>query len=220
MAGQAFAYFAPTIVKTLGHSPVNTQLHTVPPSAAALALFLTMTYLSDRTGLRSPFIAFGLALTIAGLAILLNTHNSFPAQYTRICLVDGCFLRRPYHCMLTFKKIRIFPLILVPVNSPDGMLVVARDAGSFYVTKPLGRRTAFEADVMLAVARDNEGSYATEPKDKRANFEADGMLAVARDSAGSYATKENEKRGAFEADSMLAVGRDEGSSNATRGENN
>ncbi|KAL8648792.1 MAG: hypothetical protein Q9226_005847 [Calogaya cf. arnoldii] len=83
----AFAYFAPTIVKTLGYSPVNTQLHTVPPTAAALGLCLIMAYLSDRTGLRSPFIGSGLGLTIAGLAILMTVHHTFPAQYAGLCLV-------------------------------------------------------------------------------------------------------------------------------------
>ncbi|KAL8845778.1 MAG: hypothetical protein Q9221_009083 [Calogaya cf. arnoldii] len=92
----AFAYFAPTIVKTLGYSPINTQLHTVPPTAAALGLCLIMAYLSDRTGLRSPFIGVGLALTIAGLAILLTVHHTFAAQYAGLCLVAmGAFSAGP-----------------------------------------------------------------------------------------------------------------------------
>lgn len=36
----AFAYFAPTIVKTLGYTTIQTQFHTVPPFAAAFALCL------------------------------------------------------------------------------------------------------------------------------------------------------------------------------------
>ncbi|KAL8678397.1 MAG: hypothetical protein Q9186_005239 [Xanthomendoza sp. 1 TL-2023] len=92
----AFAYFAPTIVRTLGYSPVNTQLHTVPPTAAALALCLIMAYLSDRTRLRFPFVGFGLGLVIAGLAILLRVHHFFPAQYAGLCLVAmGAFSAGP-----------------------------------------------------------------------------------------------------------------------------
>lgn len=92
----AFAYFAPTIVKTLGYSTVKTQLHTVPPTAAALALCLLMAYLSDRTGLRSPFIGVGLGLTIAGLAILITVHDRFSAQYAGLCLVAmGAFSAGP-----------------------------------------------------------------------------------------------------------------------------
>ncbi|KAI4232870.1 MAG: hypothetical protein L6R40_007274 [Gallowayella cf. fulva] len=92
----SFAYFAPTIVRTLHYSPVQTQLHTVPPTAAALALCLIMAYLSDRTGLRFPFVGFGLGLVIAGLAILLEVHNFFPAQYAGLCLVAmGAFSAGP-----------------------------------------------------------------------------------------------------------------------------
>ena len=92
----AFAYFAPTIVKTLGYSAVQTQLHTVPPTAAALALCLITAYLSDHMRLRFPFIAFGFALTIAGLAILMNVQHHFSAQYAGLCLIAmGAFSAGP-----------------------------------------------------------------------------------------------------------------------------
>ncbi|MCJ1332624.1 hypothetical protein MMC10_009317 [Thelotrema lepadinum] len=92
----AFAYFAPTIIKALGYSTVQTQLHTVPPVAAALALALILAYLSDRTQLRSPYILFCSALTISGLAILISVHNTFSAQYAAICLVAmGAFSAGP-----------------------------------------------------------------------------------------------------------------------------
>lgn len=92
----AFAYFAPTIVKTLGYTPVQTQLHTVPPTAAAFALCLLMAYLSDRLRLRYPFVAFGTLLTITGLAILMTTHHNFHAQYAGLCLVAmGAFSAGP-----------------------------------------------------------------------------------------------------------------------------
>lgn len=83
----AFAYFTPTIIKTYGYSVVQTQLHSVPPVAAALALCLITAYISDKTRLRSPFIAFGIILLISGLAILMNIHHHFSAQYAGICLV-------------------------------------------------------------------------------------------------------------------------------------
>ena len=92
----AFAYFAPTIVKTLGYSTVQTQLHTVPPTAAAFALCLAMAYLSDHMQLRSPFVAFGFALTIAGLALLMTVQHNFSALYAGLCLVAmGAFAAGP-----------------------------------------------------------------------------------------------------------------------------
>lgn len=92
----SYSYFAPTIVKTLGYSTVETQLHTVPPAAAALALCLLSAFLSDRLRLRFPFIILGFLLTIAGLAILLTVHGGFHVRYLGICLVAmGCFSAGP-----------------------------------------------------------------------------------------------------------------------------
>ena len=83
---QAFSYFAPTIVKTLNYSVVETQLHTVPPYAAALALCLIMAYWSDRLNLRSPFIAFGIILNITGLVVLMKVHHKFHVEYAGLFL--------------------------------------------------------------------------------------------------------------------------------------
>lgn len=71
-------------------------MHTVPPVVAALGLCLIMSYLSDRTRLRTPFIAFGLALAIIGFAILMNIHHSFGPEYLGICLIAmGSFSAGP-----------------------------------------------------------------------------------------------------------------------------
>jgi uncharacterized membrane protein YidH (DUF202 family) len=59
----------------------------VPPVAAAFVLCLITAYLSDRTNLRLPFIAFGMALTISGLAILMTVHHHLAVEYAGICLV-------------------------------------------------------------------------------------------------------------------------------------
>lgn len=66
---------------------MQTQLHTVPPVAAALGLCLITAIFSDLTRLRFPFAAFGTGLLIAGLAILMTVHHSFPTQYAALCLV-------------------------------------------------------------------------------------------------------------------------------------
>ena len=75
---------------------MQTQLHTVPPVAAALALAAIVAYLSDRTRIRTPYIAFCTALTTVGLAILISVHNSFSAQYGGIHLIAmGAFAGGP-----------------------------------------------------------------------------------------------------------------------------
>lgn len=94
----AYAYFAPTIIKTLGYTVVQTQLHTVPPVAAALALCLIFAYFSDNLRLRSPFILSGIFLTLIGLIILLCLHppHHFSAQYLGICFIAmGAFAAGP-----------------------------------------------------------------------------------------------------------------------------
>ncbi|KAI0905023.1 putative allantoate permease [Ustulina deusta] len=92
----SFAYFIPTIIKTLGFSVVQTQLHSVPPFAAALGLCILVAYLSDRTNLRLPYVLFSGVLTIAGLGILITTHGNFSAQYGGIFLVClGAFTAAP-----------------------------------------------------------------------------------------------------------------------------
>ncbi|KAI0382725.1 putative allantoate permease [Hypomontagnella monticulosa] len=82
-----FGYFTPTIVKSLGYSTVQTQLHSVPPFAAALGLCLILAYLSDLTNIRLPYVLFCSVLVIVGLAILMSIHTNFAAQYAAICLV-------------------------------------------------------------------------------------------------------------------------------------
>ncbi|KAI1416894.1 putative allantoate permease [Hypoxylon sp. FL1857] len=82
----AFAYFTPTIVRTLGYSVIQTQLHSVPPFAAALGMCLVLSYLSDRTDYRLPYLLFSSTLIIPGLAILITTPENFSVQYAGLCL--------------------------------------------------------------------------------------------------------------------------------------
>jgi MFS family permease len=57
-----------------------------------LGLSLVVAYLSDKTGVRLPFILFGDALLIIGLAILLHGSSDFSTEYAGICLVSmGAF---------------------------------------------------------------------------------------------------------------------------------
>jgi MFS family permease len=90
----AFSYFAPTIIKALGYGTIQTQLHSVPPFAAALGLCIVTAYFSDRWGIRYPFILLGDLLIIIGLAIMLTVHGAghFSAEYLGICFITmGAF---------------------------------------------------------------------------------------------------------------------------------
>ncbi|KAJ5808760.1 hypothetical protein N7474_010029 [Penicillium riverlandense] len=90
----AFSYFAPTIIENLGYGTIQTQLHSVPPFAAALGLCIITAYFSDRWSIRFPFILFGDLLIIIGLAIMLTMHGAghFSAEYLGICFITmGAF---------------------------------------------------------------------------------------------------------------------------------
>ncbi|KAF2117336.1 putative allantoate permease [Lophiotrema nucula] len=83
----SYSYFAPTIIKTFGYTVIKTQLRSVIPFAAALALVLIVAWASDYTQLRYPFVMFGLILCIAGLGTLMSVHHNLSVQFGALCLV-------------------------------------------------------------------------------------------------------------------------------------
>ncbi|KAI0842916.1 MFS general substrate transporter [Hypoxylon sp. FL0890] len=84
----SISYFTPTIIQTLGYSTVQTQLHSVPPFAAAFGFSIVLAYFSDKFRMRSPFILTGFVVLIAGLSILISVHgrSHFSAEYAGVCL--------------------------------------------------------------------------------------------------------------------------------------
>lgn len=84
----SLVYFTPTIVQGLGYNSVQTQLHSVPPFAAAFGLTVILAVLSDRLRVRSPFIFFNLCLLVAGTAMCRQIHgvDHFSAEYAGLCL--------------------------------------------------------------------------------------------------------------------------------------
>ncbi|KAL2362934.1 hypothetical protein RJZ56_004187 [Blastomyces dermatitidis] len=93
-----YAYFAPTIIKTYGYSPIQTQLYSIPPWAAAFCFSLAVAYLSDRLRNRFVFTVIPTCIAIAGFAILLNVHGkeNRSVQYGALFLVTcGVFSAMP-----------------------------------------------------------------------------------------------------------------------------
>ncbi|KAI9695979.1 MAG: hypothetical protein M1820_008320 [Bogoriella megaspora] len=86
----SIAYFMPTIIQSLGYSVTQTQLHSVPPFAAAFGICLVAAFASDAMRLRYPFVMLGYALMIVGFAILMTVHGKahFSAEYAGICLIS------------------------------------------------------------------------------------------------------------------------------------
>ncbi|KAI1747998.1 MFS general substrate transporter [Xylaria castorea] len=84
----SFVFFIPTIVQSLGYSTIGTQLHSVPPFAAAFGFAVVTAYASDKLRIRSPFILLGLLILITGLSLLISVHGAehFSIEYAGLGL--------------------------------------------------------------------------------------------------------------------------------------
>lgn len=66
--------FLPTILKNLGYVNSKAQLMTIPIYITASICSVIQAYVSDKVGLRSPFIAFNLVCLIIGYAMAISTN--------------------------------------------------------------------------------------------------------------------------------------------------
>ncbi|KAK5629608.1 hypothetical protein RRF57_005323 [Xylaria bambusicola] len=76
-----YAFFAPTIIKTYNYSPIQTQLHSVPPWAVSFVFSLITAAFSDWTRHRAFFALAPLGLLIAAIGVLLSVHTNTTAEY-------------------------------------------------------------------------------------------------------------------------------------------
>lgn len=72
----SFGLFVPSIVQGLGYTAINAQLYSVPPYAVAAFLTVVAAYISDRKKIRGPVMLAFLPLSIAGYALIANTHDN------------------------------------------------------------------------------------------------------------------------------------------------
>jgi MFS family permease len=84
-----YAYFAPTIIQTFKYSPVQTQLHSVPPWAAAFGWSMILAWFSDRARHRYGFIMFSMCLAIVGFGLMLSTSVSNAVKYAALHLLTS-----------------------------------------------------------------------------------------------------------------------------------
>ncbi|KAF2280629.1 MFS general substrate transporter [Westerdykella ornata] len=91
-----YAYFSPGIIQGYGYSPIQTQLHSVPPWAAAFGFAMVIAWASDRLQHRFLFTIFPICVAIAGFAILLAVHDNRQVQYAALFLVAmGAYTAMP-----------------------------------------------------------------------------------------------------------------------------
>lgn len=81
-----YAYFAPAILRSLGFSPVKTQLYSVPPWVATFALSMLVAIASDYYKRRYIFILPLMLISVVGMVILLTVHNNVNVRYGALFL--------------------------------------------------------------------------------------------------------------------------------------
>ena len=82
-----YAYFAPGIILGYGYSPIEAQLHSVPPWAVAFGFCMIIATLSDATRHRFGYAIFCICIAIAGFGILISVHNNLDVQYAALFMV-------------------------------------------------------------------------------------------------------------------------------------
>ena len=81
-----YAYFAPSIIRSLGHSPIKTQLYSVPPWVVSFGASMIIATFSDWLRMRYLFIMIGSAVGLIGYAILISVHNNVNTMYAALFL--------------------------------------------------------------------------------------------------------------------------------------
>lgn len=96
VSGYPTALFMPSIVKSLGYSGVDSQVHSIPVWAVAAVVTVIVLYLTDRLQHRYGFIMFGVTFASMVYTILLcqgphpgglNVHVRYMAVFivTTVC---------------------------------------------------------------------------------------------------------------------------------------
>lgn len=66
---QSVNLFLPQIITRLGYGTVKTNLYTVAPNVSGAVVLIVLSFLSDYTRLRFPFVALGFLFTFIGMVI-------------------------------------------------------------------------------------------------------------------------------------------------------
>ncbi|KAK7034630.1 hypothetical protein VNI00_012272 [Paramarasmius palmivorus] len=91
----SLAYFAPTIVESLGHTAARAQLMTVPPFAAGFVVSIACAFISDKYQCRGLTTIFSAVLSTIGFSIFLGSRHH-PTQYGSLFFsISGAYTAAP-----------------------------------------------------------------------------------------------------------------------------
>jgi len=96
VSAYGYAFFSPTILATYGYSPIESQLHSVPPWACAFVFAMLIAFLSDYFKHRFLFAMLPICVLLAAFGILLNVHDNRHVEYGALFLVAmGAYTAMP-----------------------------------------------------------------------------------------------------------------------------
>lgn len=85
----SYAYFSPTIIRSYGYSPIQTQLHSVPPWAVAFGFSMIVAACSDWFRHRYLFAMIPMCIAIAGFAVLMTVHHDVNTEYGALFMASA-----------------------------------------------------------------------------------------------------------------------------------
>ncbi|EKM58174.1 uncharacterized protein PHACADRAFT_252274 [Phanerochaete carnosa HHB-10118-sp] len=89
------AYFAPSIVASLGYTKNQAQLMSVPPFAVSFVLSIVTSFLSDFYGRRGLTITFFALISIVGFAMFLGSADDSVRYGSLFLLLPGTYCAAP-----------------------------------------------------------------------------------------------------------------------------
>ncbi|KAI1124160.1 allantoate permease [Nemania abortiva] len=126
---QAFQYFFPTIVKTLGFGTIETLLLTAPVWIATFLVSLVVTYTSGRFADRSIHIICLMLISVAGNIIAVSTLNTGARFFAIFLLPIGAVTA--YQIILAWVA-NSFPRPLVKRSACISVANLVGNAGNIY----------------------------------------------------------------------------------------
>ncbi|CCL98030.1 uncharacterized protein FIBRA_00023 [Fibroporia radiculosa] len=100
VAFYAFALFLPTIIVGLGYSSLHAQLLTVPPNICGCIFTVLFGTMSDRVGMRGPFVLLGALLSLVGYVMLFTTTSPIVGYVGT--LIAACGLNPSSACAIAW----------------------------------------------------------------------------------------------------------------------
>lgn len=122
------AFFAPTIIRGMGFSPIRTQLMSVPPYAAGIVLTVIASFASDRTNQRAIVFVLAQLLALAGI-ITFYVGRSTGLRYAGLfLLVSGVFSSVPANVSWTPNNVagstrRATIIAIATIGNTSGAIV-------------------------------------------------------------------------------------------------